>query len=267
MSDGGVRLAVNGPRADVTFDRPDARNAMTFAMYGELANICRDLARLPDLRVITFRGAGRAFVAGTDISEFTSFAGGPDGLAYERRVEDIVSAIETLPAPTIAVVDGPAVGGGLIIAAACDFRLATERARFGVPIARTLGNCLSARNVARLERSFGLARTRLMLLLGRIATADEALRDGFVLDVVPADQLEGTLDALVAELVANAPLTVSAGREVLRRLGQGRLDDDDIIARVYGSADFREGVSAFLGKRAARWSDRPERWSNEAEPD
>jgi enoyl-CoA hydratase len=146
--------------ATVLFDRPAARNAMTFAMYDELSHACRTIAATPGLRAAVFRGSGGAFVAGTDISEFAAFNSGEDGVAYERRIEAEIAEIEHLPVPTLAVVDGAAMGGGLIIATACDLRIASTRSRFGAPIASTLGNCLSIRNVARLERAFGLGAAR-----------------------------------------------------------------------------------------------------------
>lgn len=260
MSEGHVRLEVRDARARITFDRPGARNAMTFAMYGELADICEQVRNLSAVRAITLQGVGNAFVAGTDISEFTAFSSGENGLAYERRVEKIVSTIEELPAPTIAIVDGPAMGGGLVIAAACDFRLVSDRSRFGVPIARTLGNCLSSRNIARLQRNFGLAVTRRMLLLGRTLDAEEALRCGFALETVSQTELDSRADALVAELAANAPLTIAASRESLRRLALCRFDDDDLVARVYASTDFSEGIRAFLAKRPPQWTDSPSPW-------
>lgn len=257
MSAEQVRLTTSGAVATISFNRPESRNAMTFAMYRQLSIMCAELSRVQSIRAIIVRGEGGAFVAGTDIDEFTRFAGAESGLAYEREVEAVVAAIESLPVPTIAAVDGPAMGGGLVIAAACDFRVVSDRTLFGVPIARTVGNCLSSRNVARLERNFGLAATRRMLLLGDTLDAPAALACGFATELVAPTDLDARVERLAGRLAANAPLTLAAARESLRRLAAGRLYDDDIVAWVYASADFREGVAAFLGKRRPNWTGNP----------
>ena len=180
MSAGSVKLTIEGPVATIVFDRPGMRNALTLAMYDELSAACGRIASTPGLRAAVFRGANRAFVAGTDIAEFRSFKTGEDGVRYEARLEKGVAEVEALPVPTLAVIDGPATGGGLMIATACDLRVASHRARFGVPIARTLGNCLSRANLMRLERAFGQGRTRRMLLLADLLDANEALAAGFL---------------------------------------------------------------------------------------
>jgi enoyl-CoA hydratase/carnithine racemase len=255
VSAGAVRLSIEGRVATVLFDRPAARNAMTFAMYDELSQACRAVAAMPGLRVAVFRGAGGSFVAGTDIREFLALGNGRDGVEYERRIEAGIAEIEALPVPTLAIVDGAAMGGGLMIATACDLRIASARSRFGVPIASTVGNCLSIRNVARLERAFGLGATRRMLLLAEALDASEARERGFLLGIAEDDQLLARADAILARLEANAPLSIAATREFIRRLAEGGgAGGEDVIARVYGSRDFREGVSAFLEKRPPRWS-------------
>lgn len=253
MDQGNVTLEMRGEVAEVVFDRPKARNALTFAMYEALAAACATINARHGLRAAVFRGAGEAFVAGTDISEFTAFAGAGDGMEYERRVDEVIALVETLNVPTLAVVDGPAVGGGLVIAAACDLRLVTPRARFGVPIARTVGNCLSVRNVARLERAFGLGAARKMLLLSMFVDGAEARSLGFALDCVESDALAAATEEVLRKLRAAAPLTIGASREAFRRLAGIAIDDSDIISRVYGSADFQEGVRAFLEKRKPIW--------------
>jgi enoyl-CoA hydratase len=252
---GRVTLAVEGPVARVTFDRPAARNAMTFAMYAELLEVCDAIDATPGLRAAAFRGAGEAFVAGTDIYEFTAFAGAEDGLAYERRVETVIDRLERLTVPTLAVIDGPAMGGGLVLATACDLRLVTTRARLGVPIAQTLGNCLSAANIARLVRAFGAGRVRAMLLASETLDGPEARAAGFALDCVAPEALDARVESALSRLATAAPLTVAATRELLGRLERDEgVDDEDVVGRVYGSADFREGVAAFLGKRKAAWT-------------
>jgi enoyl-CoA hydratase len=253
--EGRTHLTVNGAVAQITFDRPSARNAMTWRMYDELAEACERIAGDPALRVVVLRGAGgKAFVAGTDIGQFLDFSSGEDGLAYEARIETFVAALETLPLPTVAVIEGWAVGGGFLIANACDLRLATPGARFGVPIAATLGNCISAANLRRLTASLGEAWVKRMLLLAEMPTAEELLATGYVAAVIPPPAMEERLEAVCQKLAGHAPLTMRAAKEALRRLGTDpKAPDDDLVRMCYGSADFREGVSAFVGKRRAGW--------------
>jgi enoyl-CoA hydratase/carnithine racemase len=252
---GAVRLSIDGALASIVFDRPAARNAMTWAMYEQLGDICDRLRGDASLRVATLRGAGgRAFVAGTDIAQFAAFGGGDDGLDYERRIDAAMDALATLPMPTIALVEGHAVGGGLAIATACDFRIATPDARFGVPIARTVGNCLSMANVALLVAEFGTPRVRRMLLAAELIGAHEARACGYVHRVCDAAGLDNAARALAGALAALGPVTQQVSKQALRRLALAGLPDgDDLIRRAYASADFREGVTAFLERRPPSW--------------
>ena len=249
---GDVTLRIEDAVAHVTFDRPEARNAMSFAMY-DLAGICDRLEAQRDLRAIVFRGAGAA-VAGTDISEFTAFEDGADGVAYEDRIDATLSRLSGFPAPTLAVI-GAAVGGGLAIAAACDLRIVTPEAKFGVPIARTVGNCLSAANIARLVRAFGDGPVRQMLLLSRFLDGVTVHRRPPPAPACRRGGERGRAEAerQIARLCEAAPITLAACREILGRIEAGPPQDRDIIERVYGSRDFREGVGAFLAKRRPRW--------------
>ena len=164
--DGQVTLRIADSVAHVLFDRPWARNAMTWAaMYDGLAAACGAINENSNVRVAVLRGAGgKAFVAGTDIAQFRQFSNGDDGVAYEARIDGFVDTLERLRVPSIAVVEGFAVGAGLAIANACDFRIAASGARFGVPIARTLGNCLSAANLRRLCITLGVSWVKSCLL-------------------------------------------------------------------------------------------------------
>jgi enoyl-CoA hydratase/carnithine racemase len=254
-NEGSVRLEVSGAVAAVVFDRPQARNAMTWAMYEELVALCGRLAGDDAVRVVTFRGAGgQAFVAGTDIAQFAGFASGDDGVDYERRIDDCIAAVGRLPKPTVAVVEGYAIGGGLAIATACDFRIATPSSRFGVPIARTLGNCLSMANLAALAAAFGMQRLKRMLLLAELLGADEALACGFLHRVCDAQALDEEVGALAGALSALAPMTQGVSKEALRRLSLAALPQgEDLIRRCYGSADFHEGVAAFVARRPPVW--------------
>ena len=257
MSEGRVHYSKANGVASVVFDRREARNAMTWAMYAELATACDSIAGDEEVRVAVFRGAGGAFVAGTDIGQFTDFAGGDDGIAYEKRINTAIGQIESLAKPVIAVVEGVCVGGGIMIAAACDFRIGTAAARFGVPVARTLGNCLSVENVARLVGQFGVGRTKRMLMLAELISAEEAASCGFV-DVLAAPaEIEARLGEMCSRLLGHAPLTMRAAKQAIRRITLENLPKgEDLIRSCYGSADFKEGVDAFLAKRPPAWRGR-----------
>lgn len=256
MSDGEVRLVREGPVAYVTFDRPQARNAMTWKMYNEFAAICADLARDGSVRTAVLRGAGgKAFIAGTDIAQFLEFRTPEDGLAYEKKIESFLSGLERLPIPTVAIVEGFAVGGGMAIASVCDFRVATPGSKFGVPIARTLGNCMSTGNVARLVANVGPVIAKRMLLLGELLTAEMAQQVGFVHDIVAPEAIEARVKEMTDRFVKNAPITMRVSKEAVRRATEAFvLDGEDLVRETYGSNDFREGVKAFTEKREPQWT-------------
>jgi enoyl-CoA hydratase len=255
MSDGAVRLSIDGAVASIVFDRTAARNAMTWTMYGQLGEICDRLRNEPAVRVACLRGAGgEAFVAGTDIEQFKAFEGGLDGVAYEERIDEGIGRLEALPIPTLAVIEGWCVGGGLAIATACDIRIGTPTARLGVPIAKTLGNCLSMANIARLVAAFGKPRVQRMLVGAEILSAEEARGCGFLANVVEPDALDSASADLCRRLASLAPVTQTVTKEALRRLLLQDLPDArDLILRAYGSEDFREGVTAFSEKRGPAW--------------
>ena len=256
MSTGQVHLSINDGVAAILIDRPAARNAMTWNMYEQLAAHCRQIRADPSVRVATVRGAGgEAFVAGTDIEQFLAFKGGEDGIDYEKKIDAMIEAIERLPMPTVAIVEGWAIGGGLAISAACDFRVATPNASFGVPIARTLGNCLSMANYARVVASFGAPRARRMLLLADTVGAQEALECGFLTEIAEPAELEAKAAALCGRLLKNAPVTMRASKEAIRRIvAAGLPDGDDLVRMCYGSSDFRAGVEAFMNKSKPVWT-------------
>jgi enoyl-CoA hydratase len=255
MSDGKVNFSVQDGIASIVFDRPEALNAMTWAMYDELAVVCERIRLSLDIRVVTLRGAGgKAFVAGTDIEQFTGFSG-DDGVAYERTIDDRIEQIERLPAPTVAVVEGWAMGGGLAIAAACDFCIATPQAVFGVPIARTLGNCLSMANTARVIAAFGLGRAKKMLLLAETISVEEALACGFVTEIAEVAEIDAKIAALCSRLASNAPITMRTSKEAMRRIALAGVErDEELIRACYGSRDFKIGVQAFLEKKRPVWT-------------
>ena len=242
----------------ITFNRPQAHNALTFAMYEGLAEICGRIGRTREAKALVITGAGdKAFAAGTDIAQFKDFKDAEDGIAYERKMDRILDAIERCAVPTIAAVAGFCTGGGAAIAAACDLRIAAANAQFGFPIARTLGNCLSMANYARLAALIGSQRVKEILFLAKLIDAPTAHQVGLVSELL-ADvaALHVRAEELAHTLAGHAPLTLQVTKEALRRL-QARLADeniDDLIRLAYGSADFREGMAAFLGKRAPKWT-------------
>jgi len=242
----------DGPLATVTFNRPEARNAMTWAMYDGLEEACETVDKTPEVRVLILRGAGgKAFVAGTDISQFQTFRTPDDALDYERRLERVIGRLESVTKPTIAAIEGYATGAGAVIALACDLRYCTPDSQIGGPIARTLGNCLSIANYARLMDLLGPARAKELIFRARLVTAQEAGQAGLVNEVVPAERLYARAQEIAREIAGNAPLTLRVTKEAIRRLQVHRraVDGDDLTVLAYMSEDFREGVAAFLEKR------------------
>jgi enoyl-CoA hydratase/carnithine racemase len=249
----------DGPLAFLTFNRPEARNAMTWEMYGALVEACDRVDRDNAIRVLVLRGAGgKAFVAGTDIAQFQGFTDREDGLKYEERLDEVLDRLERVTKPTIAQVQGVAAGGGCAIAFTCDLRIATPEATFGIPIARTLGNCLSGATCSRLVDLMGPAAAKDMLFTGRLIAAEEAKSLGIVTRLVSAGDIDRAVRDLAIEIAGNAPLTLRATKEIVRRvLLRRRLaagDDKDIVEMCYTSRDFREGVTAFLAKRKPEWT-------------
>ncbi|MBV8526293.1 MAG: enoyl-CoA hydratase/isomerase family protein [Acetobacteraceae bacterium] len=241
----------------ITFNRPEARNALTFAMYERLAEICNSLEGQKSVRTLVLTGAGeKAFAAGTDISQFRNFETPEDALAYEARIDRVLGAVERCTVPTIAAIAGACTGGGAGIAAACDIRIAAANARFGFPIARTLGNCLSVSNYVRLYSLIGPARAKEMIFTARLLGAEEAKSAGLVSEVLPDQSaLMARAQELAHTVAGNAPLTLRATKEALRRIRDRALAeaDKDLILMCYMSRDFREGMDAFLTKRAPVW--------------
>lgn len=254
---GAVRFERRGTTAVITLDRPSARNAITWAMYEQLDETLDRAARESELRVVVIRGAGGHFAAGTDITQFVEFRSGDDGLAYERRLDAVLAKVESLPAATIAAVQGFALGGGMALAAACDLCIATPDAQFGVPIAKTVGNCLSMANHARLVAAIGASRARALLVTARILSAEAARAIGFVAEVIDRESFDERLDAIGAQVATCAPITLQITREAIRRIVTRSVENgDDLVRRAYDSRDFREGVSAFVEKRPPRWEGR-----------
>jgi len=238
----------------ITFNRPEARNAFTFAMYDRLQEICVNAAPGGEAGVLVMRGAGgRAFGAGTDMTQFRAFSKPEDAWAYEDRMERVFEAIESCPIPTIAAINGACTGGGAAIAAACDLRIASPSLKYGFPVARTLGNCLSVSNLARLSELMGAARVREVIMTARLVEAEEARAIGLISEI--AEDVDARARERAETVASHAPLTLRATKEGLRRLraAAANIDDRDLIEMCYMSDDFREGLDAFLSKRKPSW--------------
>jgi len=252
MSEPELLFEREGPLAIVTFNRPEARNAMTWTMYDGLVEACEAVDSTPEVRVLILRGAGgKAFVAGTDISQFQRFRTAEDALEYERRLDQAIGRLESVTKPTIAAIEGSTAGAGAVIALACDLRYCTPESQIGVPIARTLGNCLSVANYARLVDLLGPARTKELLFRARLVTATEASQMGLVNEIVPGERLHARVQEVAREIAGHAPITLQVTKEAIRRLQVQRraVEGDDLTVQAYMSEDFREGVTAFLEKR------------------
>jgi enoyl-CoA hydratase len=258
LSTGHTIYESDGPIATFTFNRPEARNAMTWDMYQALVEACDRVDADSAIRVLILRGAGgKAFVAGTDISQFAGFHGAEDGIKYEERIDQVLDRLERVTKATIAQVQGVAAGGGCGIALTCDLRVATPDASFGIPVARTLGNCLSGATYSRLVDLLGPGLVKDMLLTGRFIPGTEALGLGIVNRLEPADNIDATVRDYASRIAANAPLTIRATKEMIRRIMAARRprpgEDHDVVTMCYTSRDFREGVEAFVAKRPPRW--------------
>lgn len=232
---------------EVVFNRPERRNAFTAAMYAGLRDLCEELREDAGVRVLVLRGAGgKAFAAGNEISDFLE----RDAVSYEESIRALLVELFRLPQVTIAAVDGACVGGGLAVATHCDLRICTPHSRFGYPIARTLGNALSASIVYRCATVFGESLTREMLLTSRLTTADRAYAVGAVMSVV--EDLDAEIEHVVHGLLEASAVTMRATKAQLTHraelLEAEPESDADLLREVYTGPDFAEGVRAFLAK-------------------
>ncbi len=258
MSSKETIFEIHGAVATLTFNRPASHNALTWEMYDGLYQACERVDSDAAVRAFVLRGAGgHAFAAGTDIRQFAQFREAEDGIRYEARIDAILDRLARVAVPTIAQVQGIAAGAGCAIAVTCDMRVCGPNASFGVPIARTLGNCLSARSCNRFIALLGTALVKDLLFTGRFIDAVEAKSLGLASRLVPAEELESAVHDLSHAIAANAPLTLRAAKEILRRIeDRMRPDaslDGDQIGLCYGSEDFQEGVASFVEKRVPRW--------------
>ena len=241
---------------EVTFNRPERRNAFTQQMYGAMRALWLELAEDRSVGVVILRGAGgQAFAAGNEISDFLE----ADAVTYETWIREMLDGLFALPQVTIAAIDGVCVGGGLAVATSCDLRVATASSRFGYPIARTLGNALSSPVLYRCAAVFGESLTREMLLASRLVGADRAHSAGaLVAAVEDASALDAEVASLVAGIAKASRVTLRVTKEQLRSraavLEQTPEGEEELLREVYGGPDFAEGVRAFLAKEKPAFS-------------
>lgn len=254
-ADGKLRVRRSEGVVAITFNNPEKLNAMSLSMWQALGDVCTALAADDSLRVLTLEGSGdKAFVVGADISEFaTTRNNAKNSAVYGAAVERAERAIEDMPVPTLALLRGYCIGGGLGIAMRCDLRLARDDARFAITPAR-LGLGYGYDGIASLFQRLGHATTADMLFSGRKVGADEALAKGVCDLVFTAETFEDESTAYAAQLAVNAPLTIRAAKAALRMfaLSEGERERslvDTMVQACFDSADFVEGQRAFAEKR------------------
>ena len=243
--------------AYITLNRPQARNALTFAMYERIAEICNQANSDRSIRAILITGAGdKAFAAGTDISQFRAFDREQDALDYEARIDRVMTALERTRVPTIAAIHGACTGGGASIAACCDLRIGSRAMKYGFPVARTLGNCLSLASYSRLVYLVGPALVKDIVFRARLVEGEEAFARGLINELTENQEtLLARAEELARLVASHAPLTLQATKEAVLRLrpsvphGEG----NDLVLMCYMSRDFKEGMEAFLNKRKPVW--------------
>lgn len=261
IADGDLLFRINDGIGIITFNRPESRNALTFDMYDRLNAISDAVSDTvansggsSGISALVLHGAGdRAFAAGTDIGEFRNLSTDEQAMAYENQMDKVLDAFEKIPVPTIAAISGACTGGGAAIAGACDLRLCNSYLKYGFPVARTLGNCLSAQNLSRQIWLLGASRVKDLMLSARLMGAEEAQSAGLVTTVTDTP-FEDAME-MAESMKLNAPLTMSATKEAMRRLRLASADisDRDLIVQCYTSEDFQEGRDAFLAKRSPQW--------------
>ena len=252
-----LSVSVQDRIATLTVNRPDKLNALNATLIGELGTAIDEMQARNDVAGIILTGAGRAFVAGADIGELSGISA-LEGKRLARRGQEIFRRFELSPKPTVAAVNGFALGGGCELAMACQIRIASEGAKFGQPEVK-LGLIPGYGGTQRLPRLVGRGRALQLLLTGEMIDAQEAFRIGLVNRVVAPDQLMPAATAMIQQMLMNAPLGIAACIDVLDRGLEMPLDDALALeATQFGvlitTSDTAEGTKAFLEKRSPRFS-------------
>ncbi len=249
-----------GAVAYISINRPSARNALTYEMYERIETFFAEADHDDTVQVMVLRGNGGHFAAGTDIAQFRDFSRPEQAVAYEQQQDRTMTNVESITKPTIAAIEGIAAGGGALMAVSCDLRIMAMSAKIGVPVSRTLGNCLSIQNCQRIVDLVGPSRTKEIIYSAKLFSAAEAVAIGLANEVVEDADFAARVSALAEDIATHAPLTMRTTKEQVRRIARKhRIAQDasnDLVEQCYMSADFKEGVEAFLGKRAPAWTGR-----------
>ncbi len=250
-----ILARVDGLVGTLTFNNPERRNAMSLEMWREAATVLENFATNPEVRVVVLTGAGgKAFVSGADISKFESERGSTEAVAvYNAAVERLQEILVNHPKPTVAMIRGYCIGGGVNIAIACDMRICDESARFGIPAAK-LGLGYGRSSIRLLLDLVSPQYVHELIFTARHVDAAEAFQMGLVNRVVPHSEIEAYVRGLGETIAANAPLTIRATKRTVRELlsdarDRGDAASDLLVQQCFDSADYQEGRRAFLEKR------------------
>ncbi len=248
------------PLGWLVLNRPQVRNALNLDTWRRIAVGVGELEAAPDIRVIILRGAGEeAFISGADISEFNELRSNAEkARSFREWPNRAIAALVNSTKPIIAMISGVCIGGGVQVALSCDIRFAAHGTRFGIPAAR-LGLAYPLDGVLALMQTVGAANAREILLSARLFDAAEALAMGLVHKLVAADELEAFVRQYAEQMAKNAPLTMAAAKVGIREALKDAADRDrklvdEMVARCFNSADYREGVRAFSEKRRPKFS-------------
>jgi len=254
-----ILTLIDPPIGWLIIDRPESRGALTSAMWEALPVALRTLEQGDGVRAVVVRGTEGNFVAGADITEFARLRADPElAAAYDRGAEATLSALANLAVPSVAMIEGACVGGGCLIAFGCDLRIAATDARMGIPAGK-LGLAYPTAGIERLVAVLGEPEALALTLTGRLLDGSEARERGLVQYCVKRAELEAVARALAAEIAANAPLALRYLRRAIRRRNDASLEASaiqELADACFRSADYREGVAAFLGKRPPRFRGR-----------
>lgn len=257
-----VRAITGSPVTEVVLRRPEARNALSIEMCRGIVAALDEIRVSDEARCVLVRGEGKVFCSGADFAAVS----GPGGLEFLPAFEDMLEAVANFPLPTIAVIQGGAFGGGLQLATVCDFRVAAEDAKLGIPSAR-IGIVVNFENVERLVRLAGVPLAKEILMTARTLSGAEALGAGLVTRAVAVSDLEASARSFADEVAALSPQSVQGAKHAIglveRALSEARsthagavADVEDLVAAAYRSDDLQEGLAAMADRRPPRWQNR-----------